>query len=729
MRSFKLNLLTHAMLGAMCCGAAVPAMAQDSASPAAGNQLEEIVVTAQRREESLQKVPVAVTAITGDSLGQRGLNGVEDLSSAVPGLFIAVSSATQPFLRGIGNASTTIGNESSTAVYVDGVYYSRLPVGMFALANIERVEVLKGPQGTLFGRNSSAGVIQLVTKNPTETSIKGGASYGRRDFFDGNLYVSARFSDRLAADVSVAGQKFTDGYGHNDVLNLRAGYVDYLVARTKWVFDATDTTRISLSGFYAYSKLDSQGNTFPGFVAGYISNPRAPLFPMANYYDNRNGTPQYNTSKSRGVTLKLEQELGVAKITSTTAYIKTVTDQVSDSDYTERDDQIVLYGGPVKQFTQELQLSSLSGGPLQWQVGAFYFRTRSEYDERTFFYSPAGTQAGVLGTEGFFAPAHQLAKSYAFYGQATYEIIPRVKITGGLRYTMDRNSADGILIRGNGNVLRDPPAGKDKFNKVTFRTALDFQVTDDALLYASFSRGFKSAVFNLLTYNPVPNKAEVLDAYEAGFKTTLFDRRIRLNGAVYHYKLTNPQVQLLTNGTVLFSNADGARVNGAELDLQAAVTTGLTFRASGSYVNSKYTKYPNAPTGPQNPNSPFGSISPFTSVNAKGNYLPFAAKWTGNIGFDYKVDIGPGSLAFSADYSYNSGYYFEPDNLLHQKSFELVSGQIKYSPAEHFGIRVWGKNLLGEKYATRAGSTAGPSSFTYVPGQPKMYGLGFDFNF
>ena len=724
MKSLKKDMLARVAVGAVCFGAAAPAFGQDVVDPAAGAQIQDIVVTAQRVEQSLQKVPVAVTAITGESLSQRGLRGIEDLTSAVPGLYVATSSAAQPFLRGIGNASTTIGNEASTAVYVDGVYYSRLPVGMFALSNVARVEVLKGPQGTLFGRNASAGVIQIVTRNPTETAIEGGFSYGRRNFFDGNLYASARISDRIAADISVSGQKFTDGYGDNDVANIRSGYVDYFITRSKLVFEATDATRVTLSGFYSWSKVDSQGNTFPGF-----SDPRGPLFPMDNYYDQRNGTQQYNTSKSRGLTLNIEQELDFAKITSTTAYVKTVTDAVSDSDYTDREDQIVLYGGPVKQFTQEFQLSSLGGGPLQWQLGAFYFRTRSEYDDRTFFYSPTGTQAALLGTEGFTSLAYQVAKSYAFYGQATYEIVPRLKLTGGLRYTMDRNNADGILIRGNGNVLFDAPAARDKFNKLTFRTAVDFQVTDQALLYASFSRGFKSAVFNLLTYNPVPNKPEVLDAYEAGFKADLFDRRVRLNGAVYHYKLTNPQVQLLTNGTVVFSNADGAKVNGAELDLQVAASEGLTLRASGSYVDAEYTKYPNAPSGPQNPNSPFGSVRPFISIDAKGNSLPFAAKWTTNLGFDYTVDTGSGTLALSADWSYNSGYTFEPDNLIQQKSFSLVSGQIKYSPAEHFGIRLWGKNLLGEKYATRAGSTAGPSSFTYVPGQPKMYGLGFDFNF
>lgn len=722
------TIASRLAIGVSCCASPIPASSQEMDDDNVGSQVEEIVVTAQRVAQGIQKVPLAVTAITGDSLEQRGIRGIEDLNSAVPGLNVATSSVAQPFLRGIGNSSSALGNEASTAVYVDGVYYSRLPVGMFGLNNIERVEVLKGPQGTLFGRNASAGVIQLVTKDPKDVSVKGGVSYGRRNYFDGNFYASSPISDTLAADISVAGQKFIDGYGHNDTLDIRSGYVDYFIARSKWLFIPSDTTRATLSGFYSRTNVDTQGNVLPGFIAGYSSDPRGPLLPL-DYYDQRKGTKSFNITKSYGVTLKVEQDLGSVNLISTTAYMKMVLDQVSDADYSERDDMVIIYGGPVKQFTQEFLARSANMGSLQWQVGAFYFRARSEYDDKTFFYSPDNTVPSYLGSEGFISTGYQVAKSYALFGQATYQIVEGLKATGGLRYSMDRLSADGIIIRGNGGVYSDPPAASDKLNKLTFRAAIDFQLTDEVLLYASFSRGFKSAVFNILPYSNVPNKPEVLDAYEAGFKTDLFDRRVRLNGAAYHYKLKNPQVQLLTAGSVVLSNAESARVNGAELEMQVAVTGGLRLRASGSYVDSKYTSYSNAPSGPQNPNSPFGSVNPLISIDAKGNYLPFAAKWTTNIGFDHHIDFSGGTLFISGDWAYNSGYYFEPDNLIHQKAFSLVNGQIKYALEGGMSVRLWGRNLLGEKYATRAGSTAGPASFSYVPGQPRMYGVGLDFSF
>ena len=374
-RDFRAILFTTATLAS-----AFPVSAAFAQSGTAANQIEDIIVTTQRREESLQKVPVAVSAITADGLNARGLRDVEELSRAIPGLTIGQSSgAITPFLRGVGNSVVTFGNESSTAVYVDGVYYSRLPPGFFAMSNIQRVEVLKGPQGTLFGRNASGGVLQLVTKDPShDTSVMGSASYGRFDLFEGNVYATMGISDTIAADISLSGRRQGKGYGRNLTTGHRANYMDDFTARTKWLFEASDATRITLSGFYSYSKVSAQGSTFPGTQRTYLSNPRTVAQPTLDYYDANDDANANFESNGFGAALKLEQELSFAKFTSISAFTHIRFKGLSDSDYGPRNDQIVSYGGPQRQLTQEFQLASLTGGALQWVAGLFYYNTKTK---------------------------------------------------------------------------------------------------------------------------------------------------------------------------------------------------------------------------------------------------------------------------------------------------------------------------------------------------------------
>jgi iron complex outermembrane receptor protein len=648
-----------------------------------------------------------------------------------------------PFLRGVGNPAVTFGNESSTAIYIDGVYYSRLPPGFFSMSNIQRVEVLKGPQGTLFGRNSSGGVLQLITKDPSQdTSLMGSLSYGRFELLEGNLYATAGISNSIAADISISGRRQGKGYGRNLTTGNRANYMDDFTARTKWLFEASDTTRVTLAGYYSYSKVGAQGSTYPGTLRTYLSTPRTVAQATLPFYDANDDADANFETNGYGASLKLEQEVGFAKFSSITAYSHLRFKGLSDSDYGPRNDQVVQYGGPLRQFTQEFQLASLSGGPLQWVAGLFYYNTKTTFAPDSAFLSPSG----AVTTVGFTNFSFFHAKSYAAFGQATLEVLPRLKLTGGLRYTWDRNNADGVLTRLNGTILSNPPGAKDKLNKLTFRAAADYQVTDRILTYASFSRGFKSAVFNILTYNPIPNRPEIIDAYEVGIKSDLFDKRVRLNAAVFYYDVKNPQVQLITNTTSLFSNADAARVKGAEFELQAILTPGLNGRAALTVLSSKYKQggygfvdangicqrcapTGTTPAGTQVLAPPFGAISPLRGIVAGGNYQPFSPKITFNTGFDYSIETGRGTVMLSADYFYNDGYFFEPDNFLKQSSFSIVNAQIKYSTSENFAVRIWGKNLLGEKYVTRAFTNAGAAGFPYTPGAPRIYGLGAEFKF
>lgn len=707
------------------------AHAQDAASATAGVQLEDIVVTAQKREQSLQRVPIAIAAISGDSLINRGIASVEDLGRSVTGLQVPNNAGVvQPFLRGIGSTTNTIGAESSVAVYLDGVYFSRLPAGVFALQNVERVEVLKGPQGTLFGRNASGGVMQVITKDPSHNaSFRGSLSYARFDTVEGSAYATASLSDSVAADISISGRKQGKGWGKNVTTGGRANYVDYLSIRSKLLIEPSDLTRITLSGMYAFSEAVVQGNTFPGTTRGFISPPFTQGATLG-FYDQDNDFPVRQRANLYGGSARIEQELNFARFTSITSYIRTVSDGRADGDYGPRPDFTVVYGGPVKQFTQEFQLSSLANETFDWTLGAFYYNTISSYDGRTVFDSPSGVLNALFGPGGLRATSRSHAKSHALFGQASYEILPRLRFTGGLRYTWDRQTAGGEFGSGlGGPPFLALPDSEDRLNKLTFRAGLDYRVTDAWLLYANVSRGFKSSVYNLLTYDPTPTEAEVLTAYEGGFKVDLFNRRLRLTGAGFYYKIDNPQVQLVEGGTVRFSNAVAGDVKGAELSAEAAISSRLSARAGVSYTDAKYTDYANAPTG-TTPDStavlvpPYGAVSPLRQIDARGNRLPFAPEWTVNAGADYKV----GDFTMSADAFYNDGYYIEPDNFLHQTSFVIVNAQIRYAPPGNLGFRLWGKNIAGEKYIDRATTQAGPSGFPYNPGSPRTYGITIDVN-
>lgn len=718
--------------------AAVSAQAEATTSTAStGGQIAEILVTAQRRSENLQRVPIAVTAFTAAALDGRNLNEIGELRASVPNLQIGTGGGlVQPFLRGIGNTAIAIGNEASVAVYIDGVYYTTLATGFFALNNIERLEVLKGPQGTLFGRNASGGVIQLVTKDPSvDTVIQGELSYGNFNTIEGNLYATTGFGERVAIDISLSGKYQNDGFGRNITTDNRFGYNDFFSARSKLRFETGERTTLTVTGLYGYSKNSIQGNFFPGTTQGYYSPPFDQV-PRYGFYDTAGDRESALTFKQYGVTFKAEQELSFAQFTSTTAYIHVDLAALVDGDWGPRPDFLVPQDAATRQFTQEFQLASLPGSDFVWQLGAFYYRTRQRYNEGTLFLGEA-----VFGP-GLETPASQLARSYAIYGQATYEVLPGLKFTGGLRYTWDKTSADGTitLLTAPPLVLQASNPATVKFDKLTFRTAVDYQFTDLVLGYASFSRGFKSQAFNLLTYAPDPTQPESVDAYEVGLKTDLFDRRVRLNVSGFYYDVSDPQVTLQRGGGIILSNAESVEVKGVEADLTVVLVDGFSLRGSLAYLNSKYKDYGDidsvtgecidcAPSAPPIFVSPFGATAPAIGIVADGNRTSRAPKWSGNVGFDYLFSALDGEFAVTADYYLTSGFFYEPDNIIRQGGYSLLSAQLRYSPNKKLDFKVFGKNMTDKKYTTYAGTQSGPAGIPYLAGAPRTYGVSLGFKF
>lgn len=735
------------LLLSACIGALIhqPAQAQRP-DESSGPQIEEIVVTAQKRAQNLQDVPLAVTAFTGDALKARGITSVGELTLTTPGLQIQPGGGGSviPFLRGVGSTAAAVGNESSVAVYLDGIYYTRLPPGFLTLNNIERVEVLKGPQGTLFGRNSSGGVINIVTPDPShEFAMRGSLGYGRFDMVHGDAYVTGSLGDKMAADLSVGGTRQSDGWGTNRATGNRVGFVDDFTARSKLLFEPGETTRFVLSGFYSYSKSGSQGNSFPGFTRGTRTMPGLITPSLDDFYDHDSDVDGRLLAQFWGASLRAEQDFGFAKLTSITAYTRDKERAKGDGDYGPLPDFIYHQRADLKQFTQEFQLGN-SAGRFDWLLGLFYYDTKTAYPND---FSGLLFDATIFPGAHLFLENFQHVKSYAAYGQATYEVAPGLSLTGGLRYTRDKLNGHGIQNLATRNGVLNPgtplipiatASDRTTFEKVTFRASVDYKFTPDILGYASFSRGYKSAGYNLIPFSAPPQRPETLDAYEAGFKMDLFDRRVRLNTAAFYYDVQDPQVQLLQNGSLALSNADGSRVYGFELDGQAAISEALTARFGFTWLDSKYTSYGSidpttglcvrcAPSGPPSPTG--GAVSPLLNIVADGNRTPLAPKATFNIGADYGFDGAGGRWTLSADYYHNSGYDFEPDNLLHQPSYDLVNAQVTFAPNDNLAFRLWGKNLFDEKYVSLALTQEGGPGYPYLAGPPLTYGVSVDFSF
>lgn len=698
---------------------AAPTGAQDM--PVDGQQdggLADIVVTAQRRSERLQRVPVAVTALSGEALATKGLASTQDIAAATPGLtFTQVAGSASPRIRGVGTTNAFGGNENSVATYVDGVYYASSNSTILTLANVEQVAVLKGPQGTLFGRNATGGLIQITTRDPKqEASGQATATYGNKDTVAGSLYITGGLSPDLAADLAVNYSNQMDGFGHNLATGEEVNKSRDLSIRSKLKWDIGAATTIKLSADYA--TLDAAGPARRP-LDGTLPVSGVP-FSGGKYDVNSNVQPLY-ANKQAGGSVNGVHHFGTFDLVSITAYRYARTHVRLDAD-----------GLPAalvspdsiykdKQFSQELQLISTGSGPLKWTVGAYYFWYKGGY-EKGVFSLPTQTQT---------FQSYQHTRSISVYGQASYALAPQTTLTLGLRYSDERQSQDASSsIRANATGVVTTPApiyGKSSVGKPTWRIALDHQLTPDTLIYASYNRGFKSGGFNTSTFTPapLPFDPESLDAYEAGIKSELFDRRLRVNASAFYYDYNNIQLSSYVDGTLRITNAAKAKIYGFDADIVAKPFDRLTLTAGGSYIHDRLGDYPNAQISTPRPTG--GNI--VGSGSATGNRLPMTPDWTFDAGADYVIPVGDGNLTASGHYFHSDGWAAEADNRIRQKPYNLLNASLRWDVNGDRGLSmtVWGKNLTDELYAV----TLQTQTFAdiFVPALGRTYGVTLAYKF
>lgn len=773
--SNKTKLVCGLLLGTVLTSASAFAQETNAAGTADNNmgQLQEIVVTAQRRSENVQNVPIAISAFSGASLKSGGVTSVLDLGHADPSLQANFNQGVAyPFLRGIGNiAAGVVGNESSVAVYVDDMYFTRLFSSIVGLNSIERVEVLKGPQGTLFGRNASGGAIQMFTKDPgQETEVEASIGYANYNKWSGQFYLSAPLSDTLSWNIAAGGSDQSDGWGRS-ILN---GQKEYLgkswTVRSKLIWEPTDTTRIKIVGFYAYQKDDFGQphdwlkGTFGGTTNVYgtpfpdTSIPAFPGYPnpptispsladSGGFYNSRFAFKNQTEFDTYGGSLRIDQEVGFGDLVSITGFKNSDGHVQNQINFNSPTWLSLPFTVPDHQFTQELQIKSKPDSSIKWILGAFYMHYFAGYNPGQFrgdlldlFVAPGATQ-DVYGL--------QTIDSYSAFGQTTVPLGESTNLTAGLRYTNDKLKGKGeqfVNIPSVGTIqLGTTYNNRKTFQRVTWKAAIDHHLSRDVMVYASYSRGYKAGTYNTVPLVADPARPEIVDAYELGFKSELFDRRVRLNGALFWSEIKDPQVLTVIGSpptaSVALINAQKARTRGVELGVTAAAAEGLEVRANVTYLDAEYTKFINAPHfeggtpgsiypvlyGPSDVNNP--AVFP-TTLDASGYTLPNSPKWRFDIGANYAVDAQIGRFVADVGVSYSGRYDWGTtyqDSGVSQKPVTLVNASLTFTPAalSNVSFSVWGKNIGDvQHYAFSESNTFGfgVGGWRAVAAPPRTYG-------
>lgn len=698
----------------------------------------EIVVTATRREQALQDVPIAVTALGGNTLAAARINNTAELAEKVPNLNITQQvSAFVVYLRGVGQLATNPGQEPSVATYVDGVYQPSPFSALLSLADVQRVEVIKGPQGTLFGRNATGGLINVITKDPTQ-DFHGTAllSYGNFETVRASGYVTGGIANGVAADFAGYYLNQGKGVGRNLATGKRLEGTENLDLRSKLLIEPTDTTKIRISGNYTHNH-SAQGNNLailpPSVAFGTFTH-------TGGFYDVNSDLEPRNSQTNWQVSGRIDQEFNPFNLVSITSYSHVKAIEQEDADTTPI--PLLHFFGSQKSkiFTQEVQLVSKKGSPLDWIVGAYYFNSDAE-----------GTPGGValrgvaFGclTCGVNFRSHLKTDSIAGYAEATYQVLPNFDLTAGVRYTSDKKRLSSLTDVVTSGVVTatvpgfgSPPGfapgeAKKTFNKWTYRAIAAYHFTRDIMGYVSYSRGFKSGGYDTAAANGIPYDPEVVDAYEAGLKTQFLDHQLTFNTAAFLYNYKGLQLPVLLPGTTSVQatlNAANAKVKGLDIDGSYHPSRYFNLTFGLGLLDSKYENFKNAPCTVLNPDgsvsgTPGTATQPAGFCDVSGNDLIHAPRFTANIGGTGTLPTSVGDFTLSANLSHQGRFFWDVTNRLRQDAYDLVNGTVGWTPkGGMFEVDAFVENLFNKKYyMAQYVQAAFPDR--YQAGRPRMYGI------
>ena len=724
------------------------------------------MVTAQKRAESAQDVPVTIAAFGERRLEDIGFDSISDLTMMMPSMrFGNFGPVTFITMRGIGNENTTAGGDPGVALHYDGIYMGRPVATLFSAFDSERVEILRGPQGTLYGRNATGGSINYITRKPSD-ELAGNAdvTYGGYDWIRTRAAVNLPISDNVKTRF-VGFYEDRGGYADNSVPDgTEAHDADNWGLRSHVAIDLTDTASILFSATYIESggvgSKSELREPFPGTTTspvkpiagppGFAFSPRGPFsgIPAGNMYIDAAGNVPINDlaefeeakdlAESQDndfllLSAAFEMEFDHFVFKSITGYAETSFESHQDEDYSPLDLAELVLTESADQVTQEFQLLSNNWDKMEWILGFYYFNEDADRRSR-FFRNRYDVFAATFGVEsGFNVGGSVETESLAGYAQATYDVTDRIRLTGGVRYTNDEKNGfnEGFQFAG---VSYNDPVGAS-WNKVTYRVAADWSVAEKILLFASFSTGYKSGGINQVAapsrgatnavYDP-----EFVDAYEIGVKSILLDGRVQFNTSFYRNEYSDLQFQIFGPGGPEAYNAEGATVQGVEVEMQASITDSLGLDASVGYTDSEFDK------------------QIIGGVQLDGNQVQRTPEWTCSIGMTNEWNLqSTGFLRLRVDYSYTDSIFYtafnrnagfgDPGGSDLAAGYDNLNARLFwYSQDEKWTIELSVTNLTDEKqegnilrgigFLDIAGG-GGPENITYNP--PRQWGLRLGYHF
>lgn len=747
---------------ALFCGSTLAAVATAfGAAAQAPNQnvLQEVVVTAQRRAEHLENVPMSITAISPQEIANSGITSIHELSRVTPGVQINLAGAyTQPAIRGITTLTNGTNVENNVAVYVDGFYNPNANDINMDLANISSIEVLKGPQGTLYGRNATGGAILINTLAPSKVytgRIEG--TYAR--FNDRRLsgYVSGPVTDQIR--FSLAGYtRDSDGYikkadpAHPGQTDGDAAPIDQRSVRFKLQGDVTSDLTATLGLNYSAIN-DVRGVLFSGFDHVPTSIPlsaRAPRF----------GTAAFN-GENRNLVITQEATMTVAyntpfgALTSHTGFAHRRNKSAFDPDGTFLNNVYSWISLPQDTFQQAIDYNITSIKNLDLAVGALYYHDNIKTDPGVLVYT-----GGRPLNRNYFS---QHTEALAAYIDGTYHFTDQWSLTLGGRYSYDDKKFVFLPISANGTITQT--AGiPQQFNinsnfdnitrKFTPRAVLRYQIEPRTNVYASYAKGYRTGAYNasgatdprLIT----PTRPETVDAYEIGFKTAR--SRVRFDAAAFYYDYKQLNVSLsvpnpfCTNPaqcsiTTLFANAPKATIYGADGQVTFTPVDNLNIRVGAAWLHARYGDFPTANgTGVNAANTL--NVSP-QQQDWSDQQMARAPNFTANVGVDYTIeDVFKGKLLLSGNYNYTDSYVVNNASLFgplfppsadlqrfRQGAYSLVSLQMTWTdPSDHYWVTGFVNNLFDKSYRMISSGSTSAGDYS-VPGEPQVYGVKVGYRF
>lgn len=729
------------------------------------DQLGEIVVTAQRRAEAASTVPIAISAFSGETLLDAGVTNVADIARLVPGLQIKTTFADSSpiiFLRGVGINDFNGNTGSGVAVYMDDVYQG-LSIGrLFQFFDTERAEVLKGPQGTLFGRNATGGAVNIVSAKPTD-SWEGFANleYGRYNEVDLETAVGGPLADDLVS-FRVAGRYGRrDGITLNRVTGERDGAKrDRLALRG--LLEITPSEQVSILINVNGGRSDSQGGLQHRALLPFSSefaDPETGLCASAFFgtpncgdvlgYADTDGdiraaeydAPQTEEVRTFGTSATINWDMDWAALTSVSAYGYAKRFALTDEDSSPNAIVHGEYDDRGRQWSQEIRLASTDAGSTQWVAGGFYYREKLEsdgaYDVGGSFrplFEQAGFPGGFVpfdqlelaGGVAFFAryPYTQRTESWALFGQVTQELSSQWRVTGGLRFSRDSIEFDYQSFYVEPAVSDTPipteavTSDETSSSKLSWRAAVDYTPREGALLFLSISSGYNSGGFNgglqYFADELTPFDPETLIAYELGTKLSFLDRRLRVEASIFQYDYDDMQVFTLLPGGVPVAvkrNAASSRIRGVEASIISRLAGGLDLSLGGAFLDTRYGTFIDG------------------DQDYSGNRLTSAPRWSGQAALDWTIDLPSGNAIHTrVDASAQTRVYFDTSNAerLSQEPYGLVNFRLGWQFADgRYEVYTWGRNITGTDYAADIVSLEDFGLDQIAYGEPTSFGVGF----